>query len=135
MDILISLLIGFALGIVFFIWDNKKGKKWHRRWYDLSHKTPLAEDSEDSFIVNQPFSKKLIPAVIITILFSYVTWSFGDINPILAIISSLIMLVAVLIGFYVGPFMSRTVPKGLNEANKTLKKAGCVGARYTSRPT
>jgi uncharacterized membrane-anchored protein YhcB (DUF1043 family) len=126
MDSFLSLLVGLALGIVFFLWDHKKGQKWYKRWYDLSHKEALNEDRNDSFVVNQPFSKKLIPAIILTLIFSYVTWVFGDLNPIIAALTGLIMLIGVLIGLYVGPFMVKTVPSKLKQANKALKKIDAI---------
>lgn len=122
MDSLISLLVGFAIGILFYMWDNKKGYVWYKRWYDLSHKSPLEKLNHYSFINNQPFSKRVIPAIILTALFSYGTWLLGDLNPIESLLTGVVSLIGVLAGFYVGPFALKTLPKSWREANKTLKK-------------
>ncbi len=122
MDSFLSLLVGFVIGILFFVWDNKKGYTWYKRWYNLSHKNALESEGQYSFINNQPFSKRLIPAVILTTLFAYGTWLLGDLNPIQSLLTGMLSLVGVLVGFYVGPMVMNKLPKGLKEANKALKK-------------
>ncbi|MBO6515202.1 MAG: hypothetical protein JJ975_01450 [Bacteroidia bacterium] len=122
MDTFLSLLVGFVIGILFFAWDNKKGYVWYKRWYDLSHKTPLDSDNVYSFINNQPFSKRLVPAIILTVLFAWGSWLLGDLNLIITLVTGMLSLVGVIAGFYVGPMVMNKLPKGLKEANKTLKK-------------
>lgn len=121
MDSFQSLLVGFVIGTLFFLWDNKKGYTWYKRWYDLSHKKPL-ERNDLSFINNQPFSKRLIPGIILTALFMWLSWMLGDLNIVAAALSTVIALVGVVAGFYVGPFVLNTLPKTWREANKTLQK-------------
>lgn len=122
MDTLLSLIIGLVLGVGFVIWDHRKGQKWYKRWFDLTHKDRLPAGTDVTFIRNQPFSKRLVPAVLITGTFMYVTWWLGSLNPLMTILHGVIALVAVLVGFYTGPFIANKLPKGLAKANETLKK-------------
>ena len=122
MDTLLSLIIGLVLGVSFVLWDHKKGLKWHKRLFDLTHKERLPEGIDLTFIRNQPFSKRLVPAVLITGIFMYVAWWLGNLNPLITLLHGVIALVAVLIGFYVGPFIAKKLPQGLAKANETLKK-------------
>ena len=128
MDTLLSLIIGLVLGIAFVLWDHKKGSSWYKRWFDLTHKERLPDGSDVTFIRNQPFSKRLIPAVLITGLFMYITWWLGNLNPLITMLHGAIALVAVLVGFYVGPFIANKLPKGLAKANQTLKKIDALEA-------
>lgn len=122
MDTILALLIGFTLGILFVVWDNKKGQVWYKRWHDLSHRDPLETTEKVTFLYGQPFSKRLVPAVLITVVFMYFVWKLGSINPMVTILQSVVALAAVIIGFYVGPFVANKLPKGLKKANETLKK-------------
>lgn len=126
MDTILALLIGFTLGILFVVWDNKKGQVWYKRWHDLSHRDPLVTAEKISFLNGQPFSKRLVPAVLITVVFMYLVWKLGSINPMVTILQSMVALVAVLIGFYVGPFIANKLPKGIKKANETLKKVDAL---------
>ncbi len=128
MDSILSLIIGLVLGILFVLWDHKKGQAWYKRWYDLSHKDPLHPSIDDTFIRNQPFSKRVVPAIIITGVFMYITWWLGNLNPLITFLQGGIALVAVIIGFYVGPFIANKLPKGLKKANETLRKIDAIEA-------
>ena len=122
MDTILSLIVGFAFGLIFTFWDNKNGKKWYKRWHNLSHKSPLPEDSNLSFTNNQPFSKRLVPAIILTAIFVYITWMFGELNLIYTILTFTLILIGVLLAFYTGPLILNALPGKLKEANKALKK-------------
>jgi len=122
MDTFLSLIVGLVLGTLFYFWDNKKGYTWYKRWYDLSHKEPLEVTGVYSFVNNQPFSKRLIPAVIIAVVFSYLTWLLGEVNPLYTMLSGVLALIGILIGFYLGPLIMKKLPKGVKEAKKTLDK-------------
>ncbi|MFT5723994.1 MAG: hypothetical protein ACI9JN_001111 [Bacteroidia bacterium] len=122
MDTLLALIIGLVLGISFVIWDHKKGQKWYKRWFDLTHKDRLEAGKDVTFIRNQPFSKRLVPAIFITAIFMYVTWWLGNLNPLITMLHGAIALVAVVAGFYIGPYIANKLPKGLAKANETLKK-------------
>lgn len=133
MDTLLSLIIGLVLGVVFVIWDHKKGQKWYKRWFDLTHKERLPEGTDVTFIRNQPFSKRLVPAVLITGIFMYATWWLGSLNPLVTLLHGVIALAAVLVGFYTGPFIAKKLPKGLAKANETLKKIDALEADLSAK--
>ena len=114
MDTLLSLIIGLVLGVVFVIWDHKKGQKWYKRWFDLTHKERLPEGTDVTFIRNQPFSKRLVPAVLITGIFMYATWWLGSLNPLVTHAPWCYRL-----GGSVGWFLHRTVYR-----QKTAKRFG-----------
>ncbi len=122
MDTLLALIVGFVLGILFVLWDNKKGYVWYKRWYDLSHKEPLKQMNHYSFINNQPFSKRVVPAILITASFTLITYLMGSLNPAYALLTGGISLVGVIVGFYIGPFVANKLPKGLQKATETLEK-------------
>ncbi|MBT8326472.1 MAG: hypothetical protein KJP21_02035, partial [Bacteroidia bacterium] len=94
----------------------------YRRWHNLSHKNPLSDESDLSFLNNQPFSKRLVPAIILTLIFGYITWMFGHLNLIYTILTFALLLVGVLLAFYTGPLILNALPGKLKEANKALKK-------------
>lgn len=133
MDTLLSLIIGLVLGVAFVIWDHKKGQKWYKRWFDLTHKDRLEEGGDLTFIRNQPFSKRLVPAILITGVFMYVTWWLGNLNPLITMLHGVIALAAVLVGFYVGPLIAHKLPKGLAKANETLKKIDALEADLSAK--
>lgn len=122
MDTLLALIVGFVLGILFVLWDNKKGYLWYKRWYDLSHKDPLAQMNHYSFINNQPFSKRVVPAILLTAAFTLITYLMGSLNPAYALLTGGVSLAGVIVGFYVGPFVANKLPKGLQKATETLEK-------------
>lgn len=122
MDPLLSLLIGFVFGLLFFFYDLRGGKKLYRKWHDLSNKNPLNQDSEKGFVHQQPFSKKLVPAVIIFALFSILLYYTGNLNPIEIVISGSILLAAVMVAFYLGPLLLSILPSKLKQAGKAIDK-------------
>jgi hypothetical protein len=129
----LSLRVGLVLGTLFYFWDNKKGYSWYKRWYDLSHKEPLETTDVYSFVNNQPFSKRLIPAIIIAVAFSYLTWLLGDINLIITLLTGALSLVGILVGFYLGPLILKKLPKGFKEAKKTLDKIDSLEQDLTNK--
>jgi hypothetical protein len=123
MDSFLSLLVGLIVGLLFFFWDKKNGIKWYRRWHNLSHKNPLSQGSDLTFITNQPFSKRIVPAILLTAVFGYITWMFGHTNLIYTILTFTLMFVGVVAGFYIGPFLGKTVPEKIKDANQALEKS------------
>jgi len=122
MDPILSLIIGFVFGLLFFFYDLRGGKKLYRKWHDLSNKDPLEDASEKGFVYQQPFSKKLIPAVVIFIVFSLLLFYTGNLNPIEILISGSLLLAATMLAFYLGPLLLNILPSKLKQANKVIEK-------------
>lgn len=41
MNFLFFLIVGAVIGFLFYLTDRKRGSKWFKSWYDLTHKDPL----------------------------------------------------------------------------------------------
>lgn len=122
MDTFIGPLIGFALGFFFAFFDMKKGRYWYRSWYKLTHKEGLPEDSPQTFIQNQPFSKRLVPAVILSAIVGYILFATGGLNWVLLLINTSLMLVAMMFSFYAFPFLIQKISPKLGQVRDTIKK-------------
>ncbi|PCJ66024.1 MAG: hypothetical protein COA58_08085 [Bacteroidetes bacterium] len=132
MDPLLSLIVGFVFGLLFFFFDLNGGKKWYRRWHNLSNKNPLNEDSNQGFVHQQPFSKKLVPAVFIFVLFSFILWYTGNLNPIEILISGGILLFALMLAFHLGPLLLNILPAKMKQVNKAIEKIDELEANIKS---
>lgn len=112
MDSFLSLIIGLILGISLYYLDLKRGIKWFRSWYNLTHEKPSKEPLKKGFIHQQAFSGKFILALIISIIIAVVLYLSGSLNLFVILLSCAIIMAAMIIGFYAGPLVfTKLVPK------------------------
>ncbi|MGB0850002.1 MAG: hypothetical protein ACPGTP_02040 [Bacteroidia bacterium] len=122
MDPILSIIVGFAFGLLFFFFDLKGGKKWYRKWHNLSNKNPLEDGSQKGFVHQQPFSKKLVPAIFIFVLFSLTLWYTGNLNPIEILISGGLLMLATMVAFYLGPLLLNILPAKMKQVGEAIEK-------------
>lgn len=68
-NIFFSILVGFALGTLFYYYDRKSGKNLYRKWYNLSNKEKLDEKETIGFVDGRLFGQKLKISIVIAIIF------------------------------------------------------------------
>jgi len=136
MDLLSPLLIGFVLGLGFAWFDLKKGNFWYRAWFKLTHKEGLDSESDLTFLKGQPFSARLIPAILISIIVVAVFKVTGNLNFFLNLWYSGLILVGLLAAFYLFPFFMQRIRPQLQNVQKTIKKIDEIeaSARKVDKP-
>ena len=115
MEAYVALIIGYGIGLLFAFFDRKRGKFWYRAWYKLTNKDPLAEDSELTFLINQPFSARLVPAVLISLVAGFLFWVTGDLNILLILLYVALMFIGMMLSFYTFPFFVKRVQPQLGK--------------------
>jgi hypothetical protein len=121
MDSLLMLIVSFVLGVALYLIDVKRGVKWYHKWYNLTHKEPV-EVNYKGFIHLRGAYQKLTVAIVFSGLFFLIMLFFGG-NPIVHLLTSAVMLVGFMIGFYMATPVLKFLPGGVKELDKILKKA------------
>ena len=122
MDTFLALIIGLVLGVSLYYLDLKKGVKWFRSWYNLTHKEPSDEPLKKGFIHKQAFSAKFALALIISLIIAVVLYLSGSLNVFIILLSCIIILATTIVGFYAGPLVfTKLVPK-IDELKSVLEK-------------
>lgn len=121
MDSLLMLIVSFVLGVALYLIDVKRGVKWYHKWYNLTHKEPV-EVNYKGFIHLRGAYQKLTVAIILSAVFFLIMLFFGG-NPIVHLLTSAVMLVGFMIGFYMATPVLKFLPGGVKELDKILKKA------------
>jgi hypothetical protein len=122
MDFISALLIGFAIGLGFAWFDQKKGNTWYRAWYKLTHKEALNEDSDLTFLKGQPFSGRLVPATLLSLMVALIFKLTGDLNLILILLYAGLMMAGILTSFYLFPFFMKRIRPQIKNVQKTIQK-------------
>lgn len=115
------LIVSFVLGIALYFIDVKRGIKWYHKWYNLTHKEPITVNHK-GFIHLRGAETKLAVAIVLSIVFFLIMLVFGG-NPIVHLLTSAVMLVGFMIGFYMAAPVLKFLPGGVKELDKFLKKA------------
>ena len=122
MDSLLALVIGFAVGGVFYYFDFKQGLGPYRSWYKLTHKDPLPKEIERGFVYQQNFSGKLYTGIILTLLVTLIIILTGSQNMLVQLLFGAFILVGMMLSFYLAPLIFRHGPAQLNKIQKAVEK-------------
>lgn len=96
----------FFEGMILYVLDRHVGIKIYRWWYGLTHKNPLPSDKDRGFIYERRANARFTFAMtLILIQNGLIVWR-GFVNPLSTIVSIPFEVVAILIGFYAGPFLN-----------------------------
>ena len=134
MDSLIALLIGFGFGLAFAWFDKKKGNFWYRSWYKLTHKEALEEGSSSTFLQNQPFSSRIVPAIILSAVIGLVFYITGDLNVVMILIYMALIFVGIMASFYTFPFFTKQIQPQLEKVKDTIVKIDEIEASIKDKP-
>ncbi len=64
-------MIMFVIGgWLFYMFDRRFGKRWYRRWYDLSHEHPLGLDVSQGFVSGRSGKTKCQMAFLVSAIFT-----------------------------------------------------------------
>ncbi|MBI1306879.1 MAG: hypothetical protein GC181_09750 [Bacteroidetes bacterium] len=122
MGTLLPLLVGLIVGIAFAFFDRKRGLFWYRSWYKLTHKDGLPEDSQHTFLFQQPFSKRLVPAVTMTLAIGWLFYVAGNINFFELLLYLALMLIGMMLSFYLFPFFTKSVQPQIKQIRNTIER-------------
>ena len=104
----VSMILAVLLeGAILYVLDRHAGVGIYRWWHDITHKNRLPVSEDRGFIYQRKANAKFTFAIVVTLIQNaLLIWRAGT-NPLAAAISIPVEVVALLIGFYLGPFLNR----------------------------
>ena len=134
MDTLLALILGFVGGIIYYFFDHKRMKGWHRKWYALTHKDPLPEGIEIGFVYGQPFSGKLYSAIFLSALVTIIIIVTGTSNLFIQLLYGAFILIGMMLAFYITPLvMKHGVPR-VKQMKENIEKIDKMEAEMKGEP-
>lgn len=102
MGFVFSMILGFVLGVLFYITDRKRGPKWYKSWYDLTHKDPLEALPPHGLVFRRHTKAKITWAIVLGIIVFVILLPF-DGSPLTALIDGIGVLAGLVVAFFVTP--------------------------------
>jgi len=134
MDTLLALVLGLVGGIAYYFFDQKRMKAWHRKWYALTHKTPLPQGIDIGFVFGQPFSGKLYSAIFLSAVITFIIIVTGTSNLFVELMYGAFILVGMMVAFYVTPLiMKHGVPR-VKQMKESIEKLDILESEMKGEP-
>jgi hypothetical protein len=94
------------LGAFWYIVDRLHGVRWYRRWYALTHESPLPDDVTVGFVYNRRSRHKVVMAAVVSTVQTLIALtSVEALNLLVELILWIVEIPMVMLGFAIGPLV------------------------------
>jgi hypothetical protein len=94
------------LGAFWYIVDRLHGVRWYRRWYRLTHESPLPANVTVGFVYNRRSRHKVVMAAVVSTLQTFIALtSVESLNLLVELILWIVEIPMVMLGFAIGPLV------------------------------
>ena len=94
------------LGAFWYVIDRRRGVKWYRIWYRLTHKDPLPSDITVGFIYNRRSRHKVVMATLLSTVQTFIALlSVESLNLLVELILWIVEIPMMMVGFAIGPLV------------------------------
>ena len=106
--VLSGMLAGILEGAILYVLDWHFGARLYRWWHGLTHQSALPSDTRMGFIYNRKANARFTLATLVSLAQNgLLLWTGFAPNPFLAMLTIILEVPVLMIGFYLGPFVHR----------------------------
>ena len=96
-----------ALGATWYLLDRRFGAPLYRWWYNMTHEHPIESTEKKGFIYYRKAKAKLATAIALALVQSGIVLAMTRKGMLMEFVSFFLEVPATMLGFYVGPWLSK----------------------------
>lgn len=105
--IIFRVVIALLLGAIVYSLDRRFGRRPYRWWYGMTHEQGLPADVSKGFVYNRETKTRAFAAMVLSTLTSFLAIRYASSNALTELILWAVTIPAVVVGFLLGPYVSR----------------------------
>lgn len=102
-----TLVVLLLVGAILYAVDRRFGVAFYRWWHNLTSANPLSEGEETGFLYRRNARARFSAATAVALLGNGVLWWFGHHGVFGVMFSTILTVVGLMAGFYLGPLLDR----------------------------